>query len=267
MGSEGGAFVEPKRTIFSHRGLQEVATEFGLNDITSREKVSDLRLFKDADETISKWQSDGTYNKKVSELIDKAKLGEIFSPEQNVIMAQHIANMREKTAKVREKFGINSTEYNKALQELQNITTIGQKVRSDIGAALRVPNISRSYMETLDEAMAAKMEATGVDVLTEKQKAEVEGLFNEYKKRAEVAEAKLNEANQRLSEFNAEQALKKGTYGKKTAPKTKDEFKEQRKSLKEKLKQEQLIDGNNKLLYGTILFCGSAFFEFIVAIY
>ena len=78
-------FTEPKRTVFSHRGLQEVATEFGLDDITSRERISDVKLFKDVDEKISKWVSEGSYNSNINRLIENAKKGEVFSPEDNII--------------------------------------------------------------------------------------------------------------------------------------------------------------------------------------
>ena len=67
------AFEEPKRTVLSHRGLQEVATEFGLKDISSRESVSDLELFRRADETITKWVSEGTYRKNINELKKKGQ--------------------------------------------------------------------------------------------------------------------------------------------------------------------------------------------------
>jgi len=196
-----------------------------------------LQLFKGADDTISKWVADGTYAKNVDELIQKAKEGEIFSPEQNVIMAQHIAQMREKAADVRSKFGINSPEYNEALKELQSITTIGQKVRSDIGAALRVPTLSRTYTESLDDAMAAKMDAVGTDTLTQKQKADVEKQFETIKKERDDFEKKYNEAQAKFTEMQAQGELSKPASKGKTTTGKRD-YKAERQSLKDRLKQE-----------------------------
>lgn len=231
-------FSEPKRTTFSHRGLQEVATEFGLNDIKSRERISDLQLFKQADETISKWVAEKSYSKNISELVEKAKSGEIFSPEQNVIMAQHIAQMREKAAKAREKFGVNSTEYNEQLKELQDISTIGQKVRSDIGAALRVPSLSRNYLSSLEDAMTAKMEAIQSDILTESQKSEVESQYNKYKEAYEKEAALRIEAEKKLKEIQANDFLKTESLKTKKSSNVKRDFKAERASLKDRLRKE-----------------------------
>ena len=232
-------FTEPKRTVFSHRGLQEVATEFGLDDITSRERISDVKLFKDVDEKISKWVSEGSYNSNINRLIENAKKGEVFSPEDNVIMAQHIAQLRERAAQVRKEFGINSKEYNDELRKVQDILKIGQKVRSDIGAALRVPTFARTYMPSLEDAMAAKMDALGVDTLLPEQKKQVEDAYNLIKEKEKEFDDYKKEAEKRFAEQQAKIELleQQKTIKRKTGKVVKRDYSAERKSYVDDLKK------------------------------
>lgn len=233
------AFEEQKRTTFSHKGIQEVATEYGLDDVTSRERVSDLELFRRADETISKWVSEGSYRRNINDLLQRSKEGEILpTPEQNIIIAQHIAQLRGAAEKARKEFGVNSKEYNDALTELQDVSSVGAKIRSDIGAALRVPNLSRTYMQTLEDAMVTKMDAVGADVLTESQKREVEEQFEKIKIEKERFETLYNEAVTKNNELAAENELLKIQKDKKAVFGVKRDYKAHRQSLKEQLKNE-----------------------------
>ena len=216
-----------------------MATEFGLDDITSRERISDVKLFKDVDEKISKWVSEGSYNSNINRSIENAKKGEVFSPEDNVIMAQHIAQLRERAAQVRKEFGINSKEYNDELRKVQDILKIGQKVRSDIGAALRVPTFARTYMPSLEDAMAAKMDALGVDTLLPEQKKQVEDAYNLIKEKEKEFDDYKKEAEKRFAEQQAKIELleQQKTIKRKTGKVVKRDYSAERKSYVDDLKK------------------------------
>jgi len=86
--------VDHPKTILTHRGLQEIATEIGGEDVTPRERESRLRQLKEADNEISDWQENGTYDKNINDIIDRAKEGKIDEVEQK-ILANHLATLRE----------------------------------------------------------------------------------------------------------------------------------------------------------------------------
>jgi len=232
-----GIYSEPKRTEFSHRGLQEVATEFGLDPVTSRERKSDAELFRRVDETLSEWTKSGEYNKKIEELLQRDRVKKPISDEENVIIAQHIAQLRKQGGDIRKEAGINSPEYNEKLKELNEVVRVGEAIRSEQGAALRVPIFSREYMPTLEDAMSAKMDAVGTDVLTPKQKVEVEKQFEKIEKERDEYKAKLEAANAKFAEMQAQSELSKpASKGKTTAGKR--DYKAERQSLKDRLKEE-----------------------------
>jgi len=232
-----GIYSEPKRTEFSHRGLQEVATEFGLDPVTSRERVSDAQLFRRADETLTKWQEEGSYNKNIKDLMKRGEEKKPISDEENVIMAQHIAQLREQGKNVRKEFGVNSKEYDAKLSEINDAVRVGEAIRSQQGAALRVPIFSREYMPTLEDAMTAKMDAVGTDVLTPKQKVEVEKQFEKIEKERDEYKAKLEAANAKFAEMQAQSELSKPASKGKTTTGKRD-YKAERQSLKDRLKEE-----------------------------
>ena len=68
---------------------------------------------------------------------------------------------------------------------MQEVSNVGAKARSDAGAALRVPQNPRYYMETLEDALVSKMDANGADALTERQIKDVEAQFEKIKKEKE----------------------------------------------------------------------------------
>ena len=232
-----GIYSEPKRTEFSHRGLQEVATEFGLDPVTSRERKSDAELFRRVDETLSEWTKSGEYNKNIEELLQRDRVKKPISDEENVIIAQHIAQLRKQGGDIRKEAGINSPEYNEKLKELNEVVRVGEAIRSEQGAALRVPIFSREYMPTLEDAMTAKMDAVGTDVLTPKQKVEVEKQFEKIEKERDEYKAKLEAANAKFAEMQAQNELSKPASKGKTTTGKRD-YKAERQSLKDRLKEE-----------------------------
>lgn len=228
-------FAEAKRTILSFRGLQEIATEKGLENINSRDRKSDLQLVKDAEITVNKWAEKGEYKSEVESLINKAEKREPLSDEQRIILQQHIANLREQASSLRGKEG-----YDTKLQELNRAVLAGKESRSAAGAALRVADYASEGKPTMEDWMVETMEASGVDRLTENQKSEIQKQFEEYEAKLKIADEKIQKLESANAKILAEKEL--NDVAKKTTPKsrtkTKDEFISERQSLKEKLKQE-----------------------------
>jgi len=235
-GGGAEAFTEGKRTILSHRGLQEVATEFGLDDITSRDRKTDAKLFKDAEETATKWNNEGVYPEKIEGLVKKAEDAEVLTDEQRVILQQHIANVRGELSGM----DIKDPNYDTRLKELNRLVRAGETTRSAAGAALRVPFMG-SVPNDLPSMMVEEMRVTGTGELTAGQKETVQKEYTEiseteksYQQRVEALEAE----NAKL------RAARKVGEAKSTTPKTKkvhDDFVTERKkiteSISEKLKK------------------------------
>jgi hypothetical protein len=240
-------FVEGKRTELSHRGLQEVATEFGLEDVRPRDRVTDVKLHKDVKDTIVKWSKEGKYADNVERLIKEAEEGGALNAEERLILQQHLANLREETNAVRAEKGINSPEYDKKLKELSRLKEAGQIVRSTAGAALRIPDIQSIPDNTMEGWMTEKMESTGSESLTPEQKAEVEKQFNDYEAKAKDADEKLAQATAKIAELKAENELLK-TKKSAARGKKKEALKSERskivESIQDKLKKAR---GENKV--------------------
>ncbi len=234
-----GIHVDDRRTILSHRGLQEIATEFGLEDVVPRDRKSDLKLQKDAENTANDWKEKGEYEKNITGLIEKAENGEPLSDEQRLLLQQHLSNVREKTAQVKAEHGINSKEYDDQLKELSRLKEAGQKARSAAGAALRIPNISSIPDNSLEGWMAEKMESTGTDKLTDAQKAEVEKQHSDYEEKLKKSDELLSKAKEEIANLKAEAELRsanKKAARKKDQASLKVERDEIAKSIKEKWK-------------------------------
>lgn len=195
-------------TILSHKGLQEVADEFALADVTPRERISDAQEFADADKTITKWISEKTYSKNIDKLISDAESGEALNFQQRVILQQHLANERGRVAGIRNEKGVESPEYSKALDELNKLKLAGEKARSTAGAALRVGEIRSETKDTVEDWMTEKMESTGVDELTPEQKKDIQKRFEEYDARLKKEKELRDKSDEEISKLKAELELK-----------------------------------------------------------
>lgn len=189
-------FVQRPATELSHRGLQDVANEFSLPDIQTRDRKSDIQLRQDATNTANEWAEKGVYAKKVEGLVEKAEEGGgILTDEQRVILEQHLANVSNELRGM----DIKSPEYDTKLAEIKRLKDAGEKTRSEAGAALRIP-LGGSRPKDIADFMVDEMDAAGVDNLTEKQKETVQKeyedisdaktKFDDYvaKKEAELSE-------------------------------------------------------------------------------
>lgn len=184
-------FTEEKRTILSHRGLQEVATEFALDDVTPRDRKTDPQLFKDAEQTATKWNNEGVYPEKIEGLVKKAEEAEVLTDEQRVILQQHIANVRGEISSM----NITDPNYDARLQELNRLVRAGETTRSAAGAALRVPYMG-SVPNDLPSMMVEEMRVSKTGELTTGQKETVQREYTDisraekaYQQKVEALEA------------------------------------------------------------------------------
>lgn len=224
--------------ILSHKGLQEVATEFGLADVTPREKITDAKEFEDAGKTIDKWVEEKNYSKNIEGLTKKAEDGEALNFQERVILQQHLANERARVSSIREEKGINSPEYDNALRELNRLKEAGQTARSTAGAALRVGETRSFAKPTVEDWMTERMESAGTENLTEKQKEETQKQFDEYEAASKMADAKMEEMQNEISKLKAEIEIaknKKGVIRKKNQEYLKKERQDIIAEMKEKL--------------------------------
>lgn len=200
--------AEHPPTQISFRGLQEVANEFGYDDVKSRDRVSDIQERKNADITVNEWAEKGDYQKNIDDLLTRVEKREhVPTAKQRLMLEQYLANERQTLRDIPK----NSSEYDTQLAKVRRIKDIGQIARQEAGAALRLPNDGTLPHPIVDEesAMIAKMEANGVDVLTDQQKAQVEAQVSKYKGAAEEANAKVAKLEEQVSKIEAEKELKK----------------------------------------------------------
>jgi hypothetical protein len=225
----GGVFAERPATELSHRGLQDVANEFSLPDVKTRDTKTDVQLRQDARETVNDWAEKGQYGKNVEKLVAKAEDGEVLTDKERVILEGHLANVSQELREMNPK----SPEFDAKLAEIKRLKDAGERTRSEAGAALRVPT-GGSRPKDIADFLVQEMDAAGVEKLTEHQKetnikeyesiADAKAKFDEYmaKKEADFA------AKQAESEIKKQRATK--------TQKTKEDFVKERQSLKEKLK-------------------------------
>lgn len=236
-----GVYVERPATELSHRGLQDVANEFSLDDVKPRTRKSDIQLRQDAENTVSDWKEKGEYAKNIEELTKRAETNGNLNDEERVIMEQHLANVIGEARKLDK----NSPEYDAKLQEIKRLKDAGEITRSAAGAALRIPTNSGSYPRTVEDAMVERMEAAGVDTLTPEQKKDVEEKFSMYEAKQKEAEERIADLEKKNMELQAEIELAKQRKATKTVKK---DFKAERQNIRNSIKEKWAKAANDNTL-------------------
>jgi hypothetical protein len=211
-------YVERPLTQLSFRGLQDTANEFGYDDVTSRDRKTDIQTRVNAEKTANKWASQGEYRSKVDEMWDKVdKKQMVPTDEQRLILEQDLANQKQILRDTHK----SSPEYDAQFAKVKRLKEIGNTARSEAGAALRLPEGGSRPHPITDEvdAMVAKAEANAVDKLTDQQKAEVESQVEEYRQRNEKANAKIAELEELVSNMDAQKEFDKAKSTTKRASK------------------------------------------------
>jgi len=192
-------------------------------------------------QTVKQWNEES--DKKISngelpKLLKRLEEGsrEITAVEQ-FMLGKYVAGL---------KFEWNKTKSDATLLKIKKALEYSNASRSEAGKVLRagLEMLPVHPLETGDlaSAMVAKMEANNTDVLTDKQKAEVEAQVSEYKKRAEEADIKIAEMEKLHQEMLAQQEINntKAKGAKKTtttAKKTTEDFAKERKDITDSIKE------------------------------
>lgn len=225
-----GIHAEQPPTVLSYRGLQEVANEFGYEDVKPRDRVSDIQEKKNAEQTANEWAANGEYQKNIDDMLSKIADKEMVpTAKQRLILQDYLANERQALRDIKNKL---TPEYDRQLAKVERIKEIGQIARAEAGAALRLPDGGSLPHPILDEvaAMTAKKEANAVDTLTDAQKEEVLKQVEGYKKASDEANTKVAALEDQVAKLKAAKELKKVVAGVKNAKKTVEERVAYRKS-------------------------------------
>jgi hypothetical protein len=233
--SPSRVYVERPNTELSHRGLQNVANEFSLPEVKTRERKTDTELRQEARETVDDWAEKGEYGKKVEGLVEKAEKGEVLTDRERVILEGHLANISQE---VRE-MAVTDPSYDAKLAEIKRLKDAGEKTRSEAGAALRVPG-GGSRPRDITDFMVEEMDATKTNKLTEQQKETVQKEFNEISEAEKAYEEKLQVLRNENAKMRAELEVKNAAKSTRSKGQKKDYSKERQEiftSIKDKLKK------------------------------
>jgi len=243
-----GIYAERPATELSFSGLQDVANEFGYEDVKSRDRVSDVQERQNAINTSRKWAESGKYETNINNLLSEIEKRErVPTAEQRIILEMYLANEKQNLRDIADK---SSPEFDKQLQKVKRIKDIGTIARQEAGAALRV-NEGRSLPHPINDyadAMTAMAEANSVEILTDAQKAEVERLVTTYEQRSKEAEAKVLAMEQRMMEIEAAKEVGQIRQYKKAAKKrTAEQLKQERDKIITSLKEKWSNAGKDVL--------------------
>jgi hypothetical protein len=225
-------FAERPATELSFRGLQNVANEFGYEDVKSRDRVSDIKEKQNARETALEWAEKGQYESNIDKLLSGIENRELVpTAKQRLMLQDYLAN---ESQKLRE--AVDKTEYDNQFQKVKRIKDVGQIARQEAGATLRIPLGGQSHpVSDYADAAVTMAKAAGVENLTEKQKEEVDSLVKNYEQKAKDAEAKVADLEAKLSEMEAAKEVSRKS-SKKGAKKTSEQYKDERAKFREELK-------------------------------
>lgn len=229
----GGEGVE-----LSFEGLQDVANEFGLENVQSRERKSDSTLLSNANDIIRDWVSKGSYSKNIEKLLTGVENRELnLLDEQRLILQQHLANEVSILKGITDK---SSPEFDRQLAYIKRLKDVGQIARQESGAALRIPIGMASHpVKDYGDAMVAMQEAIGEGKeMTAEQKTEVEKYVLDYEAKLKIAEDKVLAAEAKFSELQAQGKVQESAS---KAKKTSKDYGAERKQIisdiREKLKK------------------------------
>lgn len=232
--------IQHPETVLSHRGLQDVANEFGLADVKPRDRKSDLQLRTDADRTMRKWAADGTYNQNIEKLIVEGERGSILNDEQRVILEQHIANLSAELRTTPR----NTAEFDNKLAGILRVKNAGEKTRSEAGAALRIP-LGGSEERTYGDFLVTEMDTGKVSKLTEQEKAITTDEFEKIS--STVEELAASKAKDEAAAALAQDTPKPKRKSSGRKKKTHEDFVKEREQIKQSIKDKWKNAGKGEL--------------------
>ena len=221
---------EEKLVPFTLGGVQQIGDKFGIE--VDRDPIkSDKELKEQAEKKIDEWQKSGEYASNIEKLLKmiEGRTG-VLTDWQKVILENHLNNLDKEF----EKIDPIDPKFDQKLLEIQRVLNLASMARSEAGRALRQPTIGVSVthpVESLSNAMIAKMEANGQDELTDDQKLEVINQVAKYKEALANAEEKIRQLEEKaasleIEELKVEEKSQEKKSGKK---KTKEQRQQDRK--------------------------------------
>lgn len=190
--------------LLSHSGLQDIADDFGLSDVTSRDHKSDEKLAEEAATLSRQWHDEGTYAENIDRLINNIFSGRGSNDVEKTILQQHIANVRAEASKL----DVYSKAYDEKLKELERLKNAGAALKSTAAATLRDTTVFSDADPTMADWMAERKTVLEVDELTNGQKKEIQDIWNEYETNLKTADEKVYKAEQLIDQLKAELAVK-----------------------------------------------------------
>lgn len=213
----------------------------GITHAANEVRRQDRKLpeYEKSPESFEEWNNEAEKQIKegydVEKLVDKIKEGYDPNPVENAINKIYIATLDAEVKK-------NPTD--ELLSKQKKFIEARDLANSRAGRNLVSIKGEGSPLSTISDFYVAKMEAAGVDKLTEQQKAETKQAFENVEKANADADAKLKLFEQENAKLKAEnellkqvkEASKKKQDSGKGFKKTREDFVKERIDLKEELK-------------------------------
>ena len=232
-------YTEAPKTAAKVAELNRVRGEFGLSEFEPTEEVSTLRRLKNVENTIADLKKSGKYEEEINKIKEKAARNEI-SDEGQDILTQRLADLRA-TAKTLDRY---SPEYDKITAQIKDVTDTLKAIGTIAGRTLEARKHFVKEIETVHDIEENMLQDLNTDTLTKAEKDSAQQKFDEYQKINEAAEKALQAKNEELAKLKIQleeekaknELLKQQKAAQKTTPKTKDDYKKERESIKQSIK-------------------------------
>ncbi|HJY23757.1 MAG TPA: hypothetical protein VJ279_12770, partial [Hanamia sp.] len=157
-------------------------------------------------QTVAEWSKEADKrldNGELKEMMDKIKNGDgAPGPVEQIMLAKHIAELDRKAS---------STMNNKDIKELHDAIKLSDRIfGTEVARTMRARQIRFMPDGTLPSAIIEKMEALGVDRLTEEQKDSVKEQWDKQNAAKSKYDAAQKKARKRAEDKAMDEASKKG---------------------------------------------------------
>lgn len=213
---------------------QPVATEGGgdMTGITheqteaTRQRFS-LPEYEKSAETVEGWDAEADrliregYN--IEKLLGKMEKGEMPSAIEQRIMLKYIASLEAQ---------VERNPSDEKLSELQRALQASDKAGgSEVGKSLKARQGNTMRDDSLASFFIREMEESGVDKLTDEQKAKVQKEYDDIKKANDDLQAKVEQLQEENAKLKAQENISKESRRERKSRKSSEEFAEERKQI------------------------------------
>ncbi len=222
---EGEGAGEEGMTGISNEEALKVRFNIGLPAFERPQPESWNQLNEQADEAIR-----NGYN--VEKLLEKLERGLPPTSVEEVILAKYAATLADTFDKTRSE---------DVLREYERVTNITNSIGTLTARALNVRKLLVPKEDTLADFFVIEKEETGVDELTDEQKAVITKEYEEIKATSEALQKKVEQLQEELAKKRAGEVVAQETKKVKKTKKTDQDFTNERKQIvqdiREKLKK------------------------------